>query len=327
MLFHDPETALQITLLALVADALIGDPPLLWRRLPHPVAAFGRLAEWCEGRWNRPSLPALRRRIRGAAAALLLIALAALAGLLLAGALSSPYGWLAEGLAASVLLAYRGLTDRVGAVAAGLRTDLEAGRDAVRHLVGRDVARLDDHGIARAAVESLAENFSDAVLAPCFWLLLFGLPGLFAYKAVNTLDSMWGYRSPRFEDFGRLAARLDDFANLAPARLTALLFLATAALFPAADAGAAVRVLRRDARRHRSPNAGYPEAALAGALGFRLSGPRSYGQQRCAEPWIGCGRAALDADDIERARAFVRTAFLLLCAILAALGALTAGRG
>ena len=174
---------------------------------------------------------------------------------------------------ASTLIAFRGLYDRVRAVAAALDQDLEKARAAVAHIVGRDPARLDAPGVARAAAESLAENFSDGVVAPMFWFALFGLPGLCAYKAVNTLDSMIGQRNPRFKRFGKAAARLDDAVNWVPARLAALLLVAAAGLLPEASAPGAWRAAWRDANQHRSPNAGWQEAALAGALGFALAGP------------------------------------------------------
>ncbi len=315
MLTGDPEPLLAAALFGLICDAMVGDPAWLWKRVPHPVALLGSLVD----RLDRTLHVEAPRRalLRGALVAGLVVALAAGVGLALeAVATSLPGGWLIAGLAAAVLFAWGSLERHVVAVARGLEQGIEGGRNAVRHIVGRDPERLDRHGVARAAVESLAENFSDGLVAPLFWMLLLGLPGLFAYKAVNTLDSMLGYRNVRYLHFGRASARLDDAANFLPARLTALLFVATAALAPDADARAASRILRRDARRHRSPNAGWPEAALAGALGFRLSGPRSYGGTYGEEPWVGDGRAELDSPDIYRAVRFVRRAFLVLVVAL-----------
>lgn len=320
MLLHDPVLLLQALLLALVVDALVGDPPWLWRRLSHPVALFGRLAAALERRSRGAAAGARALRMLGAALTFALVSGAALLGFLIDRLLWSwGWGWAASGLVASLFLAYRGLSQHVAAVAQGLRQDLERGRGAVRHIVGRDPEALDRAGVARAAVESLAENFADGVVAPWFGYLMFGLPGLLVIKAANTLDSMWGYRSPAYRHFGAAAARLDDLLQYLPARITALLFLATAALLPHSRAGAALQVVMRDARKHRSPNAGYPEGALAGALGYRLAGPRIYRHETVDGPWIGQGKADLGAEDIDAALAFAGTAFRLLVLFTAAL--------
>jgi adenosylcobinamide-phosphate synthase len=217
-----------------------------------------------------------------------------------------PLGWLSLGLAMSTLVAARGLYDHVSAVAAGLDQGLAEGRRAVAHIVGRDPASLDAHGVARAAIESTAENFADGVMAPLFWGVLLGLPGMAAYKAINTLDSMIGHRSPRYRHFGRFAARLDDLANWLPARLAAFLILAAALCLPGTTPRAGWRAMLRDAPRHRSPNAGWPEAAMAGALGLRLAGPRRYAGELVGDAWMGAGRAATTPNDIRRAlRLFV----------------------
>lgn len=311
MLLSDPQPLLAAALFGLIIDAWVGDPDWLWRRLPHPVALLGQLIARLDQALH--SDEPRRAQWRGALLAGLVVALSAAVGFVVETmALATPSGWLISGLAAAVLFAWGSLERHVVAVARGLEQSLEGGRNAVRHIVGRDPEALDRHGVARAAIESLAENFSDGLIAPLFWMLLFGLPGLCAYKAVNTLDSMLGYRTARYLHFGCASARLDDAANFLPARLTALLFVAVAMVAPDADARAAFTILWRDARRHRSPNAGWPEAALAGALGLRLSGPRSYGGRFGDEPWIGNGRAELDAPDIYRAVRFVRRAFLTL---------------
>lgn len=323
MLLTDPEPLLAASLVALIVDAAVGDPPVLWSRVPHPVALLGRLIAWLDRRLHvADPWPAFWR---GGLMSLSVIGLAAGFGFAVHRLLQElPAGAVLTGLSASVLLAWGSLREHVLAVARGLEQGVGAGRNAVRHIVGRDPHALDRHGVARAAIESLAENFSDGLAAPLFWLLLLGLPGLCGYKAINTLDSMLGYRSPRYLYFGRVAARLDDAANFLPARLTGLLFVATAVFAPDADAGQALRILRRDASRHRSPNAGFPEAALAGALGFRLSGPRVYDGVLGAEPWIGDLRAELDAPDIYRAVRFVGRAFLVLLLALGAAWALVA---
>ncbi len=251
------------------------------------------------------------------------LALAALCRL--AGALAL----LPLALLASTLLAQRSLHEHVAAVADGLeREGIAGGRRAVAMIVGRDPQSLDEAGVSRAAIESLAENFSDGVVAPALWLGLGGLPGAALYKAANTADSMIGHRTARHLAFGWAAARFDDLVNLPASRLAALLLIAAAALGGRGDAGAAWRALRRDAHRHRSPNAGWPEAAMAGALGLRLAGPRVYGAVRVEDGWMGDGRAQASAADIRRALRLYRRACLLLWGLAAAgAGAAVAGLG
>jgi len=229
-----------------------------------------------------------------------------------------PFGIFIVALAASTLLAQRSLHRHVVAVATALETeDLGAARSAVSHIVGRDTAALDAAGIARAAIESLAENFSDAVVAPIMWMAIAGLPGAALYKAINTADSMIGHRTRRYEAFGWAAARLDDLVNLPGSRLSALLLIAAAGLSKNASANGAWRAMRRDAARHRSPNAGYPEAAMAGALGLSLAGPRVYGGVPVDDATMGDGRRDADAADIVRALALYRRADAILLALLA----------
>jgi adenosylcobinamide-phosphate synthase len=207
----------------------------------------------------------------------------------------------------------------VAAVADGFRNGgLEGGRAAVSRIVGRNPATLDEPAVCRAAIESLAENFSDGIVTPAFWLLVGGLPGIALYKAVNTADSMIGHRTPRHEAFGWAAARLDDLVNLPGSRLSALAIMAGARLTPDASAGEAWRAVRRDAHRHRSPNAGWPEAAMAGALGLRLGGPRTYGAVRIEDAWLGPGRTAATPEDIRSALGLYRRS------CMAALGAAVA---
>jgi adenosylcobinamide-phosphate synthase len=237
------------------------------------------------------------------------------------GLLRLPFGVVAAALVASSLPAQRSLHEHVARVAAALEQEgLAAGRKAVSHIVGRDTEALDEAGVARAAIESLAENFSDGVVAPSLWLAIGGLAGGATYKAINTADSMIGHRTPRHEAFGWAAARLDDLVNLPASRLTALLLIAAAATMRPAAAIAAWRAVKRDARHHRSPNAGWPEAAMAGALGLALAGPRSYGGVEVADAVMGDGRRAATAADIRRALALYRRADALLiglCAVLA----------
>lgn len=321
------EAALQSTggilCLALLFDAAIGDPPALWRRLPHPVVLFGSLIGWGEGRWNRPGASDADRRRGGVLLTGLLLVTAALAGWLLHRMLSFvSYGWLLEALIASVFLAQKSLHDHVTAVARAFETDgLPGARRAVSMIVGRDPEQLDAGGVSRAAIETAAENFSDGVVAPAFWYLVAGLPGLLAYKALNTADSMIGHKTARYLMFGWAAARLDDLANLIPARLSAGLIWLGALLAPGADVRASVRATLRDARRHRSPNAGWPESAMAGALGLRLAGPRVYGGKMVEDAWMG-GAEGGDAGpaDIRRALVLFRLAcgaLILLAGVMA----------
>jgi len=297
-----------VALAALALDAAIGWPGALYRRIGHPVGLFARIIGACETLWNRPERGAAARRMLGVLTILLLIILTAGTGWIVQSMLLAhlgAWGWLAVALLAWPALAQRSLFDHVRPVAKALQTDdLPAARRAVGRIVGRDTASLDQPGIARAAIESLAESFCDGVVAPLFWLLLLGLPGIWTYKAINTADSMIGHREPRWRAFGWAAARTDDLLNLAPARLSGLL------LCLAGPGG--WRTLWRDHGKHASPNAGWPEAAMAGALGLRLAGPIAYDGVMHAKPWIGDGRSDAHSGDIVRAlRLYVRACLLL----------------
>ncbi len=308
-----------LALAALMVDAVIGDPPALYRKVPHPVVLMGRAIGALEARLNDPSASEARRVARGGAVVLAVILAAAGVGALLhALASATPAGIAVEALAASTLLAYRSLHDHVRAVARALGQGITEARAAVAHIVGRDPASLDPPAIARAAVESAAENFSDAVVAPIFWYLLLGLPGLFAYKAVNTLDSMIAHRDSRHLHFGRIAARVDDAANWMPARLAAGLLAGAALFVPGARARAGLRTAWRDAGRHRSVNAGWPEAAMAGALGFALAGPRRYAGREVGDAWMGDGRRDLGAADVRQGLRLYAAATALLAGLLVA---------
>ena len=307
------ETNLLLLAAALLAEAAFGYPKSLTRRMGHPVMWIGALVDRVERRWNRPTLPDPRRRLNGAwcVAAMLIVSAGAAAVLQGTAVRLLPWPVAALGLAvlASSLFAQRSLYDHVAAVREGLAFGgLPEGRKQVARIVGRDPAALDEAGVARAAIESLAENFSDGVTAPAIWCALFGLPGAAAYKAINTADSMIGHRSGRYRQFGRFAARLDDLVNLPASRLSAGWIVLAAANMPGASPAGALRAVRRDARRHHSPNAGWPEAAMAGALGLRLGGPRQYAETFVDDPWMGDGRAAATADDIERALGLYRRA-------------------
>ena len=301
---------------ALALDAAVGWPAVLLARVGHPVTWLGALIAAGDRRFNRPGTAG---RAQGAAVALGIIALAAGAGWAVQAALLTlSVGWLGTALvavAAWPLVAARSLHDHVAAVARPLAAgDIGAARAAVAMIVGRDPQALDPAGIARAATESLAENASDGVIAPLVWGLALGLPGIAAYKAINTLDSMIGHRTPRHEAFGWAAARIDDAANLIPARLTGGLFALASGRPRAAWA-----CMMRDAPRHRSPNAGWPEAAMAGALNVRLSGPRVYGDRISAEPWINAAARDPEAADLGRALAVYRRAMALAALLLAGL--------
>jgi adenosylcobinamide-phosphate synthase len=284
---------------AMIIEGLIGYPPILFKRVRHPVVWLGALISVLDRQFNRSEWPAIARRMSGGAT--VLIVLGAAGGVAIALSLALPNSWpgrVVEAAIASTLLAQRSLSDHVGAVATPLDSgDVASARAALAQIVGRDVAGLDENGMARAAIESLAENFSDGVIAPAFWGALLGLPGIALYKAINTLDSMIGHRTTRHEAFGWSAARLDDLANLAPARLSALLISAVALR----RAPGALAAMVRDAGKHRSPNAGWPEAAMAGALDIRLSGPRAYHGVTTQEPWVNAGGRDARASDIKRA--------------------------
>lgn len=313
---------LLLLLAALALDGAIGDPVAVFRRVPHPVALVGMLIDRLEQRLNRQDHSDRDRRLGGIATVVVVVVIAAGAGALV-DAIASRWalGSIAEVAVLTVLVAQRSLYDHVAAVATALDGQgLAAAREAIRHIVGRDPQSLDEDGIGRAAIESLAENFSDGVVAPVFWFLLLGLPGICAYKAINTLDSMIGHRSERYRAFGRAAARLDDVANLIPARLAGLLIAIAGALMPRASGKDALVIMIRDARKHRSPNAGWPEGAMAGALDLSLAGPRQYGGERVEDAWIGEGSEDAGADDIRRALGL----FVVACLVEAALIGLVA---
>lgn len=291
---------------ALMLDRVAGDPDWLWRRVPHPVVLFGKSIAAFDRSFNRRPLSPRRRRARGTVAIIVLLAASAVVGLVLHrwfAVLGFP-GLLLEIAAVAIFLAHKSLADHVGRVADGLLSGgLEGGRQAVSMIVGRDPETLDEPGVCRAAIESLAENFSDGVVAPVFWYGLLGLPGLLAYKMLNTADSMIGHKNEAYLDFGRASARLDDWANFLPARLSALLIAAGAWISAGYAAGRdAIEAAVRDQGLHRSPNSGWPEAAMAGALGIGLAGPRIYGGLRVDEPMMnGAGRLDIGGRDIRRA--------------------------
>ena len=319
--------SLPLALAALVIEALVGYPAPLYRAAGHPVTWMGFWLAGLDRRLNGPDMSFAARRAMGAVALvlyLLPVALVCLSATRLLAPLGAA-GFVILALAASILPAQRSLYGHVRAVADGLDGNLDAGRSAVAMIVGRNPDVLDEAGVARAAIESLAENFSDGIVAPVLWTAIGGLTGGALYKAVNTADSMIGHKSELYAAFGWAAARLDDLVNLPASRLAALWLLLAAALTPGASPVEAMRAIRRGAAKHRSPNAGWPEAAMAGALGLKLAGPRVYGSTLVDDAFMGEGRRDATAADIRRALRLYRLACFiegLGLAILAAAVAL-----
>jgi adenosylcobinamide-phosphate synthase len=305
-----------VMLFALAIDAVMGWPKVLFAMIGHPVTWIGRLISRLDKWVNLEGTDEDGRRFGGIAVAGLVTAVAGLSGMIAVWFLpGGAAGLLLQAVLCWPLLAARSLYTHVADVARPLSAhDIAGARVAVSQIVGRDPAALDEAGVARAALESLAENASDGVIAPLFWGALFGLPGIAAYKAINTLDSMIGHKSPRYRAFGWASARLDDLVNLVPARLTALLF---AAVSP--NPRAALRCMSEDAHKHRSPNGGWPEAALAASLGVRLSGPRRYGAEVADEPWINGAAHDPGAADLERGLRQYRAMVCVAAALLAIL--------
>lgn len=309
---------------ALALEATFGYPDWIYRLIGHPVTWVGRLISFLDQKLNRETDSPQTRRNKGVLALGILIVVTGA----VAWALEQFFDHVAFGaffiaLLASMLIASRSLYTHVEDVARALdQYGLDEARQAVGRIVGRNPKTLDAHGVARAAIESLAENASDGIVAPVFWFAILGLPGLVVYKAINTADSMIGHRTPRHEAFGWASARLDDFVNLPASRLTALL-LALASIFtPGASIAGTLEAVARDASKHRSPNAGWPESALAGALGLKLNGPKVYGETRVEDAYMGDGRRDATAEDIHAALRLMTTAWgimvgsLLLIAII-----------
>lgn len=311
---------LWLLVIALGIEAVAGWPALLHGLIRHPVSWIGALIGLLERNLNSALQSDARRRLLGLIAlVIVLLVTGGIAWAVSAFLRGLPYGWLVEALLCASLLAARSLYDHVAAVWRGLDLHgLAGGRKAVAMIVGRDPESLDEPGVSRAALESLAENFSDGVVAPAVWLLIGGLPGLALYKAINTADSMIGHKNERYRAFGWAAARLDDLVNLPASRLSALLLIVAAVFLPKASATAAFIAVERDAGKHKSPNAGWPEAAMAGALGLKLAGPRRYGNEGWVEDhWMGDGRADAGPADIRRGlRLYVVAVAILFIAVL-----------
>ncbi|HEX4507788.1 MAG TPA: adenosylcobinamide-phosphate synthase CbiB [Alphaproteobacteria bacterium] len=317
-------STVELAAAAVLVEAAVGYPPFLYRAIGHPVTWMGQLLSVLENRMNSGIESFFTRRRLGVVALAILLTVCLGVTFFLRWFISTAwFGLAVTVLVSTSMIAQRSLYDHVRAVADALeREGLAAGRKAVSMIVGRNPDQLDEAGVARAAIESLAENFSDGIVAPVFWMAVAGLPGAVAYKAVNTGDSMIGHRTPRFEAFGWAAARLDDLLNLPASRLSAL-FIAVAAFFTGGSLVHAVRAVARDASRHRSPNAGWPEAAMAGALGLQLAGPRVYGDELVVDAFMGDGRREATAADIRKALGVFIAACVVQWLVLAGLVLLT----
>ncbi|MBL8902971.1 MAG: cobalamin biosynthesis protein CobD [Rhizobiales bacterium] len=307
--------------LALLVERLFGYPKPLYDKIGHPVEWFGTVLKKLEALLYDPQAEPLQARLRGLAVLLALLLIVTIPAVFVASILSTlKFGWIVEALLATALIAQHSLYEHVSAVGKGLDISLNEGRKAVAKIVGRDPAALDESGIVKGALESLAENASDGIVAPVLWYALLGLPGIVAYKAINTADSMIGHKSERYIYFGWAAARLDDLINLPASRLTGFLFAAAAAWNDQERGKIALQAMWREAPKHQSPNAGWPESALAASLGVKFGGPRSYEGARVDLPWMGEGRETLNRDDIRKGLRLYGTAmtFLLFLAVFLA---------
>ncbi|MFN4143489.1 adenosylcobinamide-phosphate synthase CbiB [Aestuariivirga sp.] len=305
---------------ALLVERFVGYPDRVFQSIGHPVVWAGKLITILDQRFNASGASAVEGRVRGTLALALLVAAAFLPSYFIARLLADwPLGWLVEALLATTLIAHKSLKDHVLAVYNGLGRSLPEARRAVSMIVGRDPSELDESGIAKAALESLAENASDGIVAPALWYALLGLPGIAVYKAINTADSMIGHKNERYQWFGWAAAKLDDLVNLPASRLTGYLIAAT----EPSRFREIVTTMRRDAPKHQSPNAGWPEAAMAAALGLRFGGPRSYQGERVDLPYMGDGRDVMTRKDIAEALQKLSKTLWLLLFLLSSLSLVT----
>jgi adenosylcobinamide-phosphate synthase len=318
--------AAPLALLALLTELIVGYPDELTKRIGHPVTWMGRLIAFLDARLNRDGAdPEARRRAGAIALFFLLVIVGGIAFAIETALFLVPFGIIAVGILCSTFIAQRSLYLHVANVVDALESgNLVKARREVAHIVGRDTAEFDEAGVARAAIESLAENFADGVVSPVFWIGLLGMTGGAVYKAVNTADSMIGHHNARYEDFGKPAAQLDDLVNLPGSRISALLLIGASSITGDASASGAWYAMVRDAGKHASPNAGYPEAAMAGALGLALGGPRTYEGKETAGAWLGEGRREAKASDIQAALDLYGRADGLLIAVVFVLAALTA---
>ena len=297
-----PFDPLILLIFAIIFDACIGDMKFLFRVIIHPITLIGSLISFLDEKLNRSKRGEIDRIMRGILCVLFMILISGIFSLGIVWlSFNHPMGWIIELLLITSLIAGRSLFDHVNKVTIKSKISLEEGREAVSHIVSRDVKRLDIFGVARAAIESTAENLSDGVIAPIFWYLLLGFPGLLIYKTINTMDSMIGYKTPKYKAFGMAAAKCDDLANLIPARLTALFILLASIFVPTTNPKKSLQIILRDSNKHQSPNAGWPEAAMAGALNISLAGPKKHQGQIKKAPWIGNGTAKVLIRDIDRA--------------------------
>ncbi|MDV7339844.1 adenosylcobinamide-phosphate synthase CbiB [Terasakiella sp. A23] len=294
---------LWLLLAALLLDAYVGDMNRLFNVIKHPVVWIGDLISFLDQKLNRETRSETNRAIRGFVVVVFMVSLCIVIGMAVSWfGQHYPLGWTLELFLTVSLIAQRSLFTYVRRVAVALKNEgISGGREAVSHIVGRDPDQLDDHGVARAAIESLAENFGDGVVAPVFWYVLFGFPGLLVYKAVNTMDSMIGHKSDKYKSFGFTAARLDDILNLIPARLAGFWIYFGSFFMVSTTPSKAFKTMFRDAKKHRSPNAGWPEGAMAGALDIALAGPRKYREGQANDPWIGTGTAQVTPKHIKQA--------------------------
>ena len=315
-----------LALLAVLVELVAGYPNAVMKAIGHPVTWMGRLIAYLDARFNDPAKGAEARRRAGAIALFILLVIVGAAAFVLESTLLLlPFGLILAGIACSTFIAQRSLHAHVANVAEALEGgDLDKARQEVAHIVGRDTANLDEAGVARAAIESLSENFADGVVSPVFWICLGGLTGGAVYKAINSADSMIGHHSEKHESFGKPAAQLDDLVSMPGARLSGLLFVAAAALPGGASAQGAWQTMNRDASKHASPNSGYPEAAMAGALGLALGGPRAYEGAETEGAWLGEGKREATATDIHAALDLYGRADGLLIALVLVLVGLTA---
>jgi len=292
--------SLLVLILAITVDAVMGDPRWLYSRIPHPIVVIGLQIELLDRFLNKSHYPPITRKILGVVSILIIVSSGWLTGWVIAWFCNQvSYGIILQAFIVSIFLAQNSLYRHVASVAKACKADdIIDARSQIRHIVGRDPNSLDQKAIGRAAIESLSENFSDGVVAPIFWYAVGGLPALIAYKALNTSDSMIGYLNDKYADFGWCAARFDDAANLIPARLSALIITIAAFIIPSAEGNSAFTTAIRDAKKHRSKNAGWPEAAMAGALGIKIAGPRNYNGILVEDEWMGDGIANVDASHI-----------------------------
>lgn len=301
---------------AIILDMLVGDPDWIWRKYTHPIVWFGRATGLVDKKFNSVHDTNLQRKFRGLIALFVLILGAVILGLVTVAILTrfGVLGQVLEIVIVAIFIAQKSMSDHVERIIKPLKEhDIEGARTAVSMIVGRDTKQLDESSISRATIESMSENFSDGVVAPVFWFAILGLPGLFAYKMINTADSMLGHMTDKYQDFGWASAKLDDLVNWLPARLSAL-FIVLASVFATGTTVAvnATKVVLRDAKLHRSPNAGWPEAAMAGVLGVALAGPRIYAEYEIDDPYMNvAGRQKLTFSDAALAKTVFWTACLI----------------